>query len=100
MKLLFSRVHEYPVTIYVSLIGNGFVRLTAVVESYWIGPNVLLSLANLLPVVLPMHAMPVKVVIDAVFEAGPDRGAGIRCRCVNHNGAGSGTTTVVDPIFA
>src|SRR5437868_7666255 len=99
MKLVFSRIHQNSVTIYVSLIGNRFVRLTAVVESYWIGPNVLLSFANLLPVVLPMHAMPVKVVIDAVFEAGPDRGARIRCRGVDHNRARGGTTTVVNPVF-
>src|SRR5215217_241030 len=98
MQLVFTRIHENTVAIYVSLIVGRFVRLTAVVEGYWIRPDVLLSFANLLPVVLPVHAMPVEVVVDAMFEAGPDRRAGIRCRRIDHDRARRRTTTVVDPV--
>src|ERR1043166_6005596 len=79
MKFVLAGIHEDAVAIYITLIGDWFVWLSAVVESYRIRPHVLLFFANLLPVVLPMHAVPVKVVVDAMFEAGPDRGARIRC---------------------
>src|SRR5437764_14378307 len=83
MKFVFARIHEDAIAIYGTLVGNRFVWLTAVVESYRISPNVLFSFANLLPVVLPVHSVPVTVIVDAVFEACPDSGAAIHCCCID-----------------
>src|SRR5215467_3844808 len=98
MKFVLTWIHEDAVAVYISLIVDWFVWLSAVVEGYRIRPHVLLSFANLLAVVLPVHAMPKKVVVDAVFEAGPDRGARIRCRRIDHDRARCWTTAVVDPV--
>src|SRR5512132_1992057 len=100
MELVFTRIDQDAVAVYVTLIGDGFVRLPTVIEGNGIGPDVLFSLAYFLPVVLPVHAVPVKIIIDAVFETGPDRRARIRGRSIDNNRAGSGTTAVIDPVLA
>ena len=76
MNLFLSGIHQNTVAIDIPLIFNRLVRLSTIVESNRVGPNVLLSLAHLLSIVLPMHAVPKEVVVDAMFETGPDRGAG------------------------
>src|ERR1051326_4045019 len=99
MKFVFARIDQPTVAVDVTLIVNWFIRLAAVVKRDGIGPHVLLSLAHLLPVVLPVHAVPVKIIVDAVFEAGPDRGARIGGRSVDDDRARSWTAAVIDPIF-
>src|SRR5215467_14130331 len=66
MKFVLTWIHEDAVAVYISLIVDWFVWLSAVVE--------------------------------AVFEAGPDRGARIRCRRIDHDRARCWTTAVVDPV--
>src|SRR5690242_9304227 len=100
MKFVFARIDQNAIAIYVTLIVDWFIWLSAVVEGDGIGPYVLLSLAYFLPVVLPMHALPVKIIIDAVFETGPDRGARVGGRSIDDNRACGRTTAVVDPVFA
>src|SRR5689334_1653545 len=99
MKFVFARIDQHAVAVYVTLIVDWFIWLAAIVERDGIGPDVLLSLAYLLPVVLPVHAMPVKIVIDAVFETGPDRGARIGGRSVDDDRTRRGTAAVIDPVF-
>ena len=77
MKFVFAGIHQNTVAVNVALIIDGLVRLPAIVESDWVGPNILLALAHLLSIVLPVNAVPEKIVVDAVFEAGPDSGARI-----------------------
>src|SRR5262245_11779972 len=100
MKFVFTRIDQNSIAVYIALIVEWFIWLATVVERDWIGPYVLFALAYLLPVVLPVHAMPVKTIIDAVFETGPDGSAWIRGRCINDNRTCSGTAAVVDPVFA
>src|SRR5205085_5565846 len=57
------------------------------------------ALADLLPVVLPVDAVPVEVVVNAVFETGPDGGARVRCGGVDDDGPSRRAPAVVDPIF-
>src|SRR6185436_2463903 len=75
------------------------VRLATIVEGDGIGPDVLLALAYLLTIVLPVHAVPVKVVVDVVFETGPDGCARVCRWCVNHDRPGSGTAAVINPVL-
>src|SRR6185503_20445712 len=77
----------------------GFIGLSAIVESDWVGPNILPALARLLSIVFPMNTMPIEIIVDAMFEAGPDCGARIGRRRVDHDGAGRGASAVIDPIF-
>src|ERR1041385_8736636 len=100
MKLVLARIDQNAVAVYVTLIVDGFIWLATVVERDGIGPYVLLSLADLLPVVLPVHTMPVKIIIDIVFETGPDRRTRISRRSIDDNRARSGTAAVVDPVLA
>src|SRR6185503_12174017 len=100
VKFVFPGINQNPITIYVTLIVEWFVWLAAVVERNWIGPNILFALPDLLPVVLPVHAMPVKVIIDSMFETGPDGRTRICRRCVNNNRAGRRTPAVINPVFA
>src|SRR5436190_594499 len=99
MQFFFARIHEHAVAVNVSLIVNWFIRLPPVVEGNRIGPNVLPPLADLLPVVLPMDAVPVEVGVDPVLEASPDGRAWICCRGVNHYGPRRGPAPVIDPIL-
>src|SRR5437667_3872444 len=98
MNLFLSGVHQHSVTVDVSLIFHRFVWLSTVVESYWVDPHILESLANFLPVMPPMNTFPVKVIIHSMLEAGPDRCARIRRRSVYYNGAGRGTSPVINPV--
>src|SRR5215813_9448651 len=100
MKLVFARIDQNTITVYVTLIVDRFIRLSTIVEGDRVGPDILFSFAYLLPVVLPVHAMPVEIVVDVVFEAGPDGGAWIGGGRVDNNRAGSRTATVVDPVLA
>ena len=99
MKFVFTRINQNAITIYVTLIVDWFVWLATVVERDGIGPNVLFALSDLLPVVLPVHAMPVKVIIDSVFETGPDRRTRIRGRSVDNNRTCRRTPAVINPVF-
>src|ERR1044071_4330526 len=67
MKFVLTRIDENALTVYVTLIVNWFVWLAPVVERDWIGPYVLLALAYLLAIVLPVHALPVKIIAIAVY---------------------------------
>src|SRR5689334_2624824 len=100
MKFVLTRVNEHAVAVYVTLIVDWFIWLATIVERDWIGPYVLLSLAYLLAVVLPVHTVPVKIIVNAVLETRPDRCARIRGRCIDDNRAGGRTTAVIDPVFA
>src|SRR6185369_13445958 len=99
MKLVFTWIKQNAITVYVALIVDRLIRLAAIVECDGVGPDILFSFAYLLAIVLPVHTMPVKIVIDAVFETGPDGGTWIRGRRVDDNRSGSRTATVVDPVF-
>src|ERR1044072_5174876 len=99
MKFVFARIDQHTVAVDVTLIVNWFIWLAAVVEGDRIGPHVLLSLANLLPVVSPMDAMQKKIFIEGVFKAGPERGAWMGSRSVDKNRARSRTAAVIDPIL-
>src|SRR4030095_4189091 len=68
MKFVFSRIHQDPIAIDITLVVDRFIWLAAIIESDRVGPDVLLSLTHLLPVVLPVHSVPVEVVVDTVFE--------------------------------
>src|ERR1051325_1585702 len=100
MQLVFTRIHQNAVAVYVALVVDWFVWLSAVVERDRVDPHILFSLAYLLPVVLPVHAVPVKIVVNAVFETSPDGAARISGRSVNDNGARSRTAAVIDPVLA
>src|SRR6185369_8391993 len=100
MKLVFAWIDQNAITIYVALIVDWFVRLTTIVECDRVGPHILFSFAHLLAIVLPVHAMPEKIVVDVVFETGPDGGTWIRGGRVDDDRSGSRTATVVDPVFA
>src|ERR1041385_4647048 len=99
MKFVFTGINQNSIPIYVTLIIDWFVWLATVVEGNWIGPNILFAFSYLLPVVLPVHAMPVKVIIDSVFETGPNRRTRIRGWCVDNNRTRGRTTAVVNPVF-
>src|ERR1044072_687873 len=100
MKLVFTWIDQNAISIDVALIVDWFVRLATIVECDRVGPNILFPLADLLAIVLPVHTMPVKIVIDVVFEAGPDGGAWIGGGCVDDDRSGSRTAAIVDPVFA
>src|SRR6185436_4946022 len=89
-----------PITIDITLVVDRFIWLAAIIESDRIGPDVLLSLTNLLPVVLPVHSVPVEIVVDTVFEACPDRRTRISGWSVDHDRTGGGPAAVINPIFA
>src|ERR1051326_4633377 len=97
MKLVFTRIDQNAVAVDVALVTDWLVWLAAVVERDRVGPNVLFSLADFLPVVLPVHALPEKVVVDVVFETRPDRGAWIGGGRVDHDRACGGAAAGVDP---
>src|ERR1043166_5688989 len=99
MKFVFARIDQNAVAVYVTLVVDWFIRLATVVERDGIGPHVLLSLANFLAVVSPVYAVPVKIIVDAVFETRPHRGARIGGRSVDDDRARSGTAAVIDPVF-
>src|SRR6476619_3344757 len=99
MKLVFTGINQDAVTIYVALIVERFVWLATIVERDRIGPNILFALSDFLPVVLPVHAMPKKVIIDSVFETGPNRRTRIRRRSVNNDRACRRTPAVINPVF-
>src|SRR6185503_19487409 len=99
MQFFFPWVHQYAVAIDVALIINGFVGLSPIVESDWVGPNILPALARLLSIVFPMYPVPVEIIVYAMFEAGPDSGTRVGRRRVDHDGAGRGASPVVDPIL-
>src|SRR5215212_287025 len=100
MKFVFTGINQDPVTMNVTLIVDWFVWLATVVERNWICPNILYAFPNLLPVVLPVYAMPIKVIIDSVFETGPNRRTRICGRSVNNNRTRRRTPTVINPVFA
>src|SRR6185369_15134915 len=100
MKFVFTGIDQHTIAIYVPLIVDWFIRLTTIVECNRIGPHILFPLANFLAIVLPVHAMPVKIIVDVVFEARPDGGARIGGGCVDDNCSGSRTSAVVDLVFA
>ena len=100
MQLVFAGIQQHTIAVDISLIGKGLVRLAAIVEGDWIGPDVLLALAYLLAIVLPVHAVPEKVVVDVMFKTGPDSGARVCSRRVNHNRAGGRTAAVINPVLA
>src|SRR5215510_1956556 len=100
MELVFTGIDQNTIAIYVNLIVDGFIRLATIVECNRIGPDILFPLANLLAIVLPMHTVPVKIIINTVFETCPDSGAWVRGGRIDDNRAGSRTATVVDPVFA
>src|SRR6185369_1034792 len=100
MKLVFTRIDQNAVAVYVALVVDWFVWLATVIECNRVSPDVLFALAYLLTVMLPMHAVPIKVVIDAVFETGPDRGARISGRSIDDNRACGGTAAVINPVLA
>src|ERR1041384_5278824 len=100
MKLVFTWINEHTITIYVALIVDWLIRLATIVECDRVVPDILFSFAYLLAIVLPVDTMPVKIVIDAVFETGPDGGTWISGGRVDDDRSGSRTPTVVDPVFA
>src|SRR5690349_4577033 len=100
MKLLFTGIDQHAVPVDVALIGDWLVWLAAIVKRDWIRPYILFALAHLLPVVLPVHAMPIEIIVDAVFETGPDRGARIGGRSIYDDRARCGTAAVVDPVLS
>src|SRR2546423_2982631 len=87
VQFFFAGVHEYSVAVNIALIVYWFVWLPAIVEGDRVGPNVLPSLARLLPIVLPMNPMPEKIVVHAMLEAGPDCGSRVRSLSVDPHGA-------------
>src|SRR6185295_16609690 len=95
MQLVFSGIQEDTVAVDISLVGKGLVRLAAIVEGDRVGPDVLLALAYLLAIVLPVHAVPVKVVVNVVLKARPYSCARVCCRRVNHDRAGCRTAAVI-----
>src|SRR4029079_16983095 len=99
MKRVFTWINQNTITIDVALIVDWFIRLTAIVECDRVGPDILFSFADFLAIVLPVHTVPVKIVIDVVFETGPDGGTWIRGGRVDDDRSGSRTATVVDPVF-
>src|SRR2546422_3917556 len=98
MQFLFTGIHEYAVAIDITLIIEGLIRLPAIVESDWVGPHVLPALTHLLPIVLPMNAMPEEVIVYAMLEAGPNCCTRIGSRGVDHDGPRGGASAVIDPI--
>ncbi len=100
MELFFTGVYEDAITVYVTLIGDRLVRLSAVVERYRICPDILPPFADLLPIVLPMDPVPVKVVVDAVLETGPYSRARIGSGRINHDRACRRSPAVVYPVPA
>src|SRR4030095_11030148 len=100
VKFVFSRIHQDAIAIDIALIVDRFVRLAAIVESDRIGPDVLLSLTDFLPVVLPVDSVPVEIVVDTMFEACPDRRTRIGSWSINYNRTGSRAAAVVDPILS
>src|SRR4030095_8117809 len=77
---------------------RGFVWLSAIVKCNWIGPNVPLPLTYLLSIVLPVHTMPVDIILIARLKAGQNGGSRIGGGCVDHDSTRGGTATVVDPV--
>src|SRR4030095_6174444 len=100
VKFVFSRIHQDPIAIDITLVVDRFIWLAAIIESDRIGPDVLLSLTNFLPIVLPVDSVPVEIVIDTMFEACPDRRTRIGSRSINYNRTGSRAAAVVDPILS
>src|SRR5690242_1150023 len=100
MKVVFAWIDQNAIAVYVTLIVGWFIWLAPVVERDRVGPHVLLSLADLLAVVLPVYALPVKIIVDAVFETRPNRGARIGGRSIDDDRARSRTAAVVDPVLA
>src|SRR5258708_3770815 len=98
MYFLFTGVHQHAVAVDVPLIVQWLVWLPAIVESDWVRPDVLPALPNLLTVVLPVDTMPEEVIVDPVFEAGPNCCTCISSRSIDHDRARRGSSTVVDPI--
>src|SRR6478672_7220820 len=94
VQLVFTGIKQHAVAVDVALIGNRLVRLTSVIEGNRIGPNILLTLAYLLPIVLPVHAVPEKIVVNVVFETSPDSCARVRRGRVDHDCAGGRTAAV------
>src|SRR3569832_844123 len=99
VKFVFTGINQNSITIYVTQIVDWFVWLATVVERNRIVPNVLFAFADLLAVVLPVHAIPVKVIIDAVFETRPNRGTRISGRSIDNDRTRRRTPTVIDPVF-
>src|SRR6185503_8489879 len=100
VQLVFTGIQQYTIAVDISLIREWLVRLATIVEGDWVGPDVLLTLAYLLAIVLPVHTVPEKVVVNVMFETGPDGGTRVRSGRVNHDRAGRGTAAVINPVLS
>src|SRR5215813_9845144 len=99
MDLFLAGIHQHSIPIDVALVIQRFIWLAAIIKGDGIGPDILPAFTDLLSIVLPVDAVPIKVDLDSMFEAGPDGRAWIRCGSVDHNRAGCWSTAVVDPIL-
>ena len=78
---LLAGVHQHAVPVDEALVLDRLPRLAAVVERDRVRPHVLFPLALLLPVVLPLAAVPEEVEVEVVLEGGPgDRAPRSRVR--------------------
>src|SRR6476620_307341 len=100
MKLVLTRVHQNTVAIDISLIVNWLVGLTAIVKGNWIDPNVLFSFTCFLSIVLPVHSMPIEVIINAMLKAGPDSCTRVGRRRIDNDRARSWSAAVIDPVLS
>ena len=100
VQRVFSRVEQHAVPVDVTLVVDGLVRLSPVVEGDALGPHVLGALAALLRIVAPVHGVPVEVDPHVMLDAGPDDCAGVGRRRVDRDGAARRPAAVVEPVLA
>src|SRR6185295_20003040 len=88
VQFILAGIHQHSIPVDIPLIIDRLVGLTAVVKGNRVLPDILLALADLLAVVLPVNTMPVKVIIYAVLETGPNGRAWIGSWSINHDATG------------